>query len=60
MDGENTARLQLKSVNYSVVVWNIETKQAICGSPAQVKSAGCTYTVAYANCNDYIFATGGK
>ena len=44
----------------SVVIWNVVTCEAICGSPAQVKSAGMTYTVAYANTNDDIFVTGGK
>ena len=45
---------------YSVVVWNVATGDAICGSPAQVNSAGMTHTVCYANNSDDIFVTGGK
>lgn len=44
----------------SVVVWNVETGDAICGSPAQVESAGVTHCVAYANNDEYLFVTGGK
>ncbi|XP_039271314.2 cilia- and flagella-associated protein 52-like [Styela clava] len=43
----------------SVVVWNLETKDAVCGSPAAVQSAGTTYSVKYANCRDDLFVTGG-
>lgn len=43
----------------SVVVWNLQTKEAVCGSPAAVMSAGTTYTVKYANQSDDIFITGG-
>lgn len=43
----------------SVVVWNLETKDAVCGSPAAVQSAGTTYSVRYANCSDDLFVTGG-
>lgn len=44
----------------SIVVWNIETKESICGSIAQVMSAGRTHTVAYLNNTDNMFATGGE
>ena len=44
----------------SVVVWNVVTCDAICGAPAQVMSAGMTYSIAYANHNDDVFVTGGK
>jgi len=44
----------------SVVVWNVETGDAICGSPAQVESAGVTHCVAYANNDEYLFVTGGN
>ncbi|KAI8512301.1 Cilia- and flagella-associated protein 52 [Branchiostoma belcheri] len=43
----------------SVVVWNIANKEAICGSPAAVSSAGITYCVKFANNNDNLFFTGG-
>lgn len=44
----------------SIVVWNIKKKEAICGSPAQVPSAGLTHTLVYSNNNDDLFITGGK
>lgn len=43
----------------NVVIWNIEEKKAICGSPAAVLSAGITNCVAFSNNSDEIFATGG-
>lgn len=44
----------------SIVVWNIETKQAICGSPATAHSAGHCLTVKYSNNNDDIFVSAGS
>ncbi|XP_076585608.1 cilia- and flagella-associated protein 52 [Chaetodon auriga] len=44
----------------SIVVWNIETKQAICGSPASAHSAGHCLTVQYSNTNDDIFVSAGS
>ncbi|KAG7486120.1 cilia-and flagella-associated protein 52 [Solea senegalensis] len=44
----------------SIVVWNIETKQAICGSPASAHSAGHCLTVQYLNTNDNVFVTAGS
>jgi len=44
----------------SVVVWNVARKEAICGSPAQVESAGVTHCVAFANNDEFLFVTGGK
>jgi len=44
----------------AVVVWNVARKEAICGSPAQVESAGVTHCVAYANNDEFLFVTGGK
>jgi len=44
----------------SVVVWNLATKESICGSPAQHKSAGITYCLSSARNNDNIFFTAGK
>lgn len=44
----------------SVVIWNVSNGEAICGSPAQVMSAGMTHCVAYANNSDNVFVTGGN
>ncbi|XP_077979702.1 cilia- and flagella-associated protein 52-like [Glandiceps talaboti] len=44
----------------SVVVWNVETGNAICGSPAAVLSAGITCCVTCANNCDDKFITGGN
>ncbi len=44
----------------SVVVWNVATKESICGSPAQHKSAGITYALGASNTNDNILFTAGK
>ncbi|MEQ2254859.1 hypothetical protein ILYODFUR_007933, partial [Ilyodon furcidens] len=44
----------------SIVVWNVETKQAICGSPASAYGAGHCLTVEYSNTNDNIFASAGN
>ncbi|XP_072318970.1 cilia- and flagella-associated protein 52-like [Eucyclogobius newberryi] len=44
----------------SLVVWNIETKQAVCGSPASAQTAGHCLTVKYSNHNDYIFVSAGS
>ncbi|XP_068178405.1 cilia- and flagella-associated protein 52 [Antennarius striatus] len=43
-----------------VAVWNIETKRAICESPASARSAGQCLTVQYSNTNDYIFVSAGS
>ncbi|KAM4603483.1 cilia- and flagella-associated protein 52 [Polymixia lowei] len=43
----------------SIVVWNIETKQAICGSPASAHSAGHCLTIQYSNTNDNVFISAG-
>lgn len=42
----------------SIVVWNIETKQAICRSTAS--SYGHCLTVEYFNTDDNIFASAGR
>lgn len=44
----------------SVVIWDIQKKEAVCGAPAAVPSAGTTFCVAYANHDDYKFVTGGE
>ncbi|XP_060074864.1 cilia- and flagella-associated protein 52-like [Ylistrum balloti] len=43
----------------SVVVWDVKTKTSICGSPAQLESAGNTMCVAYHETDEYKFFTGG-
>ncbi|XP_041640015.1 cilia- and flagella-associated protein 52 [Cheilinus undulatus] len=44
----------------SIVVWNIETKQAICGSPASAHSAGHCLTVQFSNTSDNVFVSAGS
>ncbi|CAJ1065978.1 cilia- and flagella-associated protein 52 [Xyrichtys novacula] len=44
----------------SIVVWNIETKQAICGSPASANSSGHCLTVQFSNTNDNVFVSAGR
>ncbi|KAF7651790.1 hypothetical protein LDENG_00105250 [Lucifuga dentata] len=44
----------------SVVVWNLDTKQAVCGSPASAQSAGYCLSVKYSNTNDNIFVSAGS
>ncbi|PAA77121.1 hypothetical protein BOX15_Mlig016849g2, partial [Macrostomum lignano] len=43
----------------SVVVWSLDKKEAICGSPAQSKSSGNTMCLTYSNNTDYLFVTAG-
>ncbi|KAH9519798.1 Cilia- and flagella-associated protein 52 [Bulinus truncatus] len=43
----------------SVVVWDMVTKEPICGSPAQVMSAGVTTCLAASKVSDDVFVTGG-
>lgn len=43
----------------SVVVWDLESREAVCGAPAAVVSAGVTFCVAFANISDSVFVTGG-
>jgi WD40 repeat protein len=43
----------------SVAIWDLAKKEAVCGSPAAMKSAGCVFAVAFANQRDDIFVTGG-
>jgi len=47
-------------LSHSVVLWNIATREAVCGSPAQALSSGLTHAVAYSNTSDDVFITGGK
>ena len=46
--------------SFSVVIWNLDKKEAICGAPAAVPSAGTSYVVAFSNHNDELFVTSGK
>lgn len=44
----------------SIVIWNLSTGDALCGSPATMQSAGPAYAIAFANKSDYLFVTGGE
>lgn len=44
----------------SIVVWDIETKQAICWSTASSRIAGPCLVVQYSNTNDNIFVSAGR
>nr|XP_046167267.1 cilia- and flagella-associated protein 52-like [Oncorhynchus gorbuscha] len=44
----------------SIVVWNLESKEAICGSPASAHSAGHYLTIEYTNHSDNIFISAGN
>ncbi|CAL8328745.1 unnamed protein product [Lota lota] len=44
----------------SIAVWNIEKKQAICGSPASAHSAGNCLSIQYSNTDDNTFITAGN
>ncbi|CAH8622139.1 unnamed protein product [Heterobilharzia americana] len=44
----------------SVVIWSIQKKEAVCGSPAQPQSAGVTLALAYANLCENTFITAGE
>ncbi|XP_018617658.2 cilia- and flagella-associated protein 52 isoform X1 [Scleropages formosus] len=44
----------------SIVVWNVESKEAICGSPASPHIAGHSLTIQYSNANDNIFVSAGN
>lgn len=44
----------------SIVIWSLDKKDAICGSPAQHQSAGSTLAIAYANLDDFKCVTAGE
>uniref|UniRef100_A0AAR2J7L3 Cilia- and flagella-associated protein 52 n=1 Tax=Pygocentrus nattereri TaxID=42514 RepID=A0AAR2J7L3_PYGNA len=44
----------------SIVLWNVEKKEAICGSPASAHSAGHCLTVGYSSHSDNIFISAGN
>ena len=44
----------------SVLVWDVSTGQAVCGSsPSQRPATGFAETITYANTSDFLFMTGG-
>ena len=47
-------------VHYSVVIWDIAAKEAICGSQAAMQSAGPVYALAFCRCSDDLLVTGGE
>ncbi|XP_075702041.1 cilia- and flagella-associated protein 52 isoform X2 [Rhinoderma darwinii] len=44
----------------SVVLWNVATREAICGSPASSLSVGHALTLTFTNNSDDVFITGGN
>ena len=44
----------------SVVVWDIETKQSICGNPVAPQTAGAITVLQPSNCDPCAFITGKK
>ncbi|XP_069606735.1 cilia- and flagella-associated protein 52 [Ranitomeya imitator] len=44
----------------SVILWNVATREAICGSPASSLSAGHALTVTFINNSEDMFITGGN
>lgn len=45
---------------FSVVIWDIAGKEAICGSQAAMQSAGPVYALAFCKCSDDLLVTGGE
>lgn len=45
---------------FSVVLWSLAKNNAICGSPAQIPSAGIARALAYSSMSDDMFFTGGE
>ena len=44
----------------SVVIWDIERREALCGHQAAMQSAGAVSALAFSKHSDDIFATGGE
>lgn len=44
----------------SIVIWNLETKQAICGASGGKESSGNAFALAYSNTSDTQFITAGQ
>ena len=49
-----------KNIFFSVVIWDIAGKEAICGSQAAMQSAGPVYALAFCKCSDDLLVTGGE
>lgn len=45
---------------FSIVIWDIDKKCALCGHEAAMQSAGDVYTLAYSKHSDTLLATGGE
>ena len=43
-----------------MVIWNVETKEAVCGSQAAMSSAGQVFAITFCNFTDEIFVTSGE
>ena len=43
----------------SIIIWDLKTFTAICGSPASTDSSGVTLALSYLNKSDHSFVTGG-
>ncbi|XP_034442928.1 cilia- and flagella-associated protein 52-like [Hippoglossus hippoglossus] len=43
-----------------IFLWDIETKEFICGSPASANSSGHCFTLQYSNTNDNVFVSAGN
>ena len=41
-------------------MWHVNKGEALCGSPAQVESAGITHCLAASQADRDVFVTGGK
>jgi len=50
----------LVMVMCSVVLWNVAAKDAVCGAPAQMASAGITYCLMCGSTTDDMFVTAGR
>ena len=48
------------SLPCSVVIWDLEKKEAVCGSQAAMQSTGPVYTLSFSRCRDDILVTGGE
>ena len=51
---------KLVCFSFSVVIWDIAGKEAICGSQAAMQSAGPVYALAFCKCSDDLLVTGGE
>lgn len=42
------------------MIWDLDKKEAVCGSQAAMQSAGPVYALAFCKTRDDLFVTGGK